>query len=133
MKRSTRIFSVLMVFVFAVTLSACEPDPNESFIQGTWHFANEFDVERSGSAHVFQIWQFRGGSFYFEFEVTYNFPDFAEGHYRIVESEGDTITIELYDVVGNANIAEGGQLDIILDRENELIRINRVLYERFGP
>jgi hypothetical protein len=117
----------------ALLLTGCRPDPNEQFIQGTWLFANEFENERSGSAHVYQYWRFGGGSFSFYQEIAFGSPQFADGHYRILDSTADSITLELYGIQGTRPMSDPTEMKILLDRERDTVRISRVLYARGGP
>jgi hypothetical protein len=125
--------SPFLLLLLLFTLAACTPDPNAEFIQGTWEFVNETGEERSGAAHVYQVWQFRGGSFYFEQEIFFGFPQYAEGHYRMLESIEGEVVIELYDVSGTQPLGNPAELTILIDEANDTLRIQRVLYVRAGP
>lgn len=129
----TRIAPLLGIVLFLV-LSGCEMSPEESFIQGYWSFANETGDERSGTAHLLQEWWFGGGRFYFQQEIAAGFPILAEGRYRILERDNSSITLEMFQVNTNSELfTDGGQIRLEIDRANDTLRVNRVLYVRSGP
>lgn len=129
MKRTTLIVVILLFF----TLSACKPDPNEQFIQGIWEFANESGDERSGKAHLFFRWQISNGSFQVEQEIVLGKPLISQGHYRILDSGEEEITLELYDVEGNFIVSDPYELRIQIDRENDTARFQKILFNRIWP
>jgi hypothetical protein len=118
-----------MVF-FALIGSGCR-DQNDEFIQGMWVFANEYEVERSGPAHLFYIWQFGNGSFYNEQTVgaTRN----LYGNYRIINSGDGYLELELYNLEGTIQHVDTSRLSIKIDYEKNQIRIGRTLFYRRTP
>ena len=106
-------------------------DQNDQFIQGTWNFVNESGNERSGPAHLFNQWAFIGGNFDYIYQV--GAPQTLYGKYRILESGEDQILLELYDINGTQQHSPTQQLMIRIDRENDQIRVGRILYERVAP
>ena len=123
----------LSMIVLAALFSACTLDENDAFIQGGWGFANEGGSDRSAEAHLLVEWWFDRGTFRYMYELFYGFPKTLDGDYRIVESDGDTITLELYNLQGTeAYIYENRRTEIriIIDRENEQIRVNKQLFNR---
>ena len=134
MKANPSSFPLLLItFSLLLTLPACTPNPNEEFIQGNWAFVNESGDYRPGRPPLYFQWNFYNGTFYVEQEVFMGFPRISEGHYRILDSEEDKLTIELYDVQGNYYQYEPVEVDIQLDRENNTLRISKALFEHVGP
>lgn len=130
-RRTTLLFTFSLFLLF--TLPACKPDPNEEYLQGIWEFANEAGDERSGRVHLFFRWEFSGGIFYVQQEITMGKPLTSQGHYRILESDEDLIVLELYDIQGNYIQSEPFELRIELDKENATARIQKTLFNRIWP
>ncbi len=107
-----------VVFLFLIFSSlACSwiiTDPNEQFIQGKW--------SQSGSADGFAWYSnftFNRGSFTVE-----GYPPLKQsGSYRILNSKGDTIELELYDQKGDLG-TENSKVTITLDRTKDAISLN---------
>ena len=115
-------------------LSACSLSPEEAYIQGYWTFANELDDPRATEMHLLQEWWFGNGRFYFIREIWAGFPETAEGRYRILERDGDTITLEFFGVSSSrSSFQEGTTVTIVFEPELDSLRVNRVLYYRSGP
>ena len=90
---------ILPIFIIAVVVAACSPtDPNEIFVQGKWTAAGDL-----GDGHSWYLeWTFDNGSF----EMVGYPPIHQAGKYRLTASEGDTITLELYDQQGDLSTAD---------------------------
>jgi len=125
MNKKNLILFILLIF----SLSACNPDPNDQFIQGTWQIAHE-DVENQ-----FFQWRFSNGTFTREQEIDSSTALYTTGQYRVVESEGDLLTIELFDYSGDRISYENNPMTIRIevDRANDSARITNVLFVRLGP
>jgi hypothetical protein len=120
----------LLAFVLLLLLSACSMDPNLAFIQGTW-----ISVEAEDGAGPLEAeWQFSRGVFIYEQEIDTDTWLYSQGSYRLVESEGDVLMVELYDISGDRFTYENGPatFKIEIDREAGTIRINSRLFERAG-
>jgi len=123
---------IFYVLVLCAILAACKTSESDDYIQGTWAFANESGDPRATELHVLHEWWFGRGRFFFQHEVTYGFPIRAEGRYRIVETSGEKIVLELYNIEGNATFYENQQIPLRMEIESDMLRINRVLYFRAG-
>ena len=126
---------LLAILLGALFVSGCELSPNDDYIQGVWTVANEFDDPKATEVHLLQEWQFSGGRAYFYRELWAGFPESFEGRYRILVNEGDQLTLELFDVSASRSpMDDGSQILLVLERETDELRINRVLYYRStGP
>jgi hypothetical protein len=131
----TRVpFLLLALALGGLFVAGCELSPNEAYFQGYWSFANEFDNPQATEVHLLQQWWFGGGQFQYYREVWAGFPESVEGRYRILDETEDTITLELYDVhAARSALDDGSQLALVLERETDMLRINRTLYYRSGP
>jgi hypothetical protein len=130
--KNKRLF-IPFILVTLLFLTACTLDPNDKFIQGGWSFVNESGDYRSGSTHVYFVWQFSNGTFFVQQEVILGKPLVSEGRYRILESEENKIILELFNVQGNYIPEEPYELRIEIDRENDTARIQKTLFERAYP
>jgi hypothetical protein len=119
-----------LIVLFLLLLSACSMDPNVAFIQGTW-----VTVEpEAGAGPLEAEWQFNRGNFIFEQEIDADTWLYSQGSYRLVESEGDVLMVELYDISGDRFTYENepATFRIEIDRGTGRIRINSRLFERVG-
>jgi hypothetical protein len=121
------LIPTLSIFLFFL-LSACTPDPNDEFIQGTWEIAH------TDAGNEFFQWQFNNGTFTREQEIDRTTSLYTTGSYRVVESEGDVLTIELFDYSGDRIAYENNPMTIKIeiDRANDSARITNVLFIRGG-
>jgi len=118
-----------LIFLLIFTLSACTPDPNDEFIQGTW------EIAQTSAGNEFFQWQFSNGTFTREQEIDRTTSLYTTGSYRVVESEGDLLTIELFDYSGDRIAYENNPMTIKIeiDRPNDSATITNVLFIRVGP
>ena len=119
MKRSSLILGLILLVSL---LGACTPDQNEVFIQGSWFYNSQHIQEQVGESFSETIWIFDGGTY-----ETYTccFVEFQQyGRYDILESEGDKLTLELFNINGKFN-SERFSLAITIDREADTIRLAR--------
>ena len=110
-------------------LTGCTPDPNDQFIQGVWEIATP-------DAHnEFFQWNFDHGRFSRKQEIDRNNPLLTEGYYRVLESNDDTLILELSDLSGSRISYENNPitLKIEIDRHNESLTITNVLFVRAKP
>ena len=118
-----RIFiSLLLIF----TLAACTRDPNVQFIQGTWEKA-----QADGGNRFFQ-WVFSNGTFTRQQEIDSGTFLYTTGQYQLVESDGDLLTLELFDFSGDRISYEDSPMTIRIeiDRANDTARIANALFIR---
>lgn len=86
----------------------------ENFIQGTWRAAGG-DAVRAW----FLDWTFADGTFK---QMGYP-PILQEGKYRVVSSDADRITLELYEQTGTFG-TENSELEILLDKQANQLSIS---------
>jgi hypothetical protein len=116
-KHLSVLLGILLLVSFMV---ACTPDPNEAFIQGNWYYNDLHIQEVPGESYSESFWNFSRGTFD---AYTCCFVKYHQyGRYDIVESEGDTLTLVLFNIDGNLN-SERVQIGIRIDRETDTIRI----------
>jgi len=125
MKR-TPLLAVILLFL---ALSACTPDPNVQFVQGTWQIAH------AEAGNQFFQWRFSNGTFAREQQIDSSTSLYTTGQYRVVESEGDLLIIELFDYSGDRISYENNPMTIRIeiDRTNDSARITNVSFIRLGP
>ncbi len=136
MQTRSKLFSLFILLALAMSLSGCAKDPNEEFIQGTWEPSAEiikltnqlYSAPRSGSVHVYNRWAFEDGRYYYIFDNTFT-KDEEMGRYRVLESDGDTMRLELYDIKGTS-LTTKREISVIIDREAGTLRIQRGTYTR---
>jgi len=93
-------------------------DSAERFIQGTWRAEG---TDPSGRHGWFQEWTFENGKFT---ETGYP-PLEQKGSYRVLKSQGNRLTLELYDQDGTFG-TENRQLDIVINRRRATLKIGQV-------
>ena len=127
-----RLHSLMFLCGLFLSLSACSRNPNDLFIQGVWITAE--DQGEGNPDPVYYEWQFNNGTFYVFQEVRGGSPLASEGSYRILESDGDLLVIELYDISGDRFTYTNNPVDlrIQIDQEKETLYFNRTLFERAG-
>ena len=129
--------TVLALIALAFLLSGCVSDPNEAFIQGIWYYNDEHLSNIPAESHLSENWLFERGTFE---NVACCFVKVnMQGSYRILESEGNTLKLELFNIDGDQNgipISKQATvlLTIVIDQENDTIKINRTEpYFRITP
>lgn len=137
-KNLTRLqWTALMLLFTALLLTGCKSDPNEDFIQGIWYYNSEHLANIPAESHQSDNWLFERRTFQ-NASCCFTKTN-MRGSYRVLESEENTIELELYDIVGDqggAAIQEGTTvvLTIVIDRENDTLKINRAEpYTRITP
>ena len=127
--------TLLALILTLLPLAGCAPDPNEDFIQGTWTIIDESGGESSNIATKYFEWEFRNGMFYREQEVDPRNIIQSQGSYRVIESDGDVILLELFDIQGERFTYENTSVEvkIEIDREQDTIRLGNMLFERAMP
>jgi hypothetical protein len=122
---------LLLLIVLASILGACTPDENEIFIQGGWYYNDRHIQEVVGESYVETTWYFDRGTY-----ETYTccFVEFQQfGRYDILESEGDKIVLDLFNIDGKFN-SERVQIGITIDREKDTIKLPGAgPFTRTGP
>ena len=111
---------LLGLVLLLVLLSACTPDENDTFIQGSWYYNDPHILEVVGESYVETYWTFDRGAY-----ETYSccFVKFQQyGRYDILESEGDKLVLELFNIDGKFN-SERGQIGITINRKDDTIKL----------
>ena len=117
-KNSKTAFLWLVLLV--AFLSACTPDENDTFIQGSWFYNSQHIQEQIGESYLETYWAFDRGTYE---TVSCCFVKFQQyGRYDILESEGDKLVLELFNIDGKFN-SERGQIGITIDRQADTIRL----------
>jgi len=118
-----------IILLLIITLSACTLDPNDQFIQGTWEITNP-----EAGFEFFQ-WSFSNGTFTREQEIDRANTLYTTGSYRVIESSGDDLILELFDYAGDRISYENNPMTIKIeiDRANDTARITNVTFVRGGP
>lgn len=123
---------LLSLFIFAIGTSACwvaaqdssSKDPrtsNEDYIKGTWRLDGELPPNNTGHGfHWFLEYTFSSDG---TFMLTGYPPLMQKGKYRIVKSEDDKLTVDLYEQSGNFGDKDK-RIDIVVDREKEALKID---------
>ena len=126
------ITTLILGFVFLlIFLTACTRDENEAFIQGTWFYNDLHIQEQVGESFSETYWTFDRGTY-----ETYTccFVKFQQyGRYDILESEGDKIVLEMFNIDGKLN-SERYPVAITIDRATGTIRLVRAgPFSRISP
>ena len=121
-KVNSRLVFLLGIIVLVSLLTACQSDENETFIQGRW-FYNDLHIQQQvGESFSETYWTFDAGNY-----ETYTccFVEFQQyGRYTILESEGDRLTLEFFNIDGKFN-SERFQAIVKIDRQEDTISLLR--------
>ena len=125
---TTLILGFVLPLIF---LTACTRDENEAFIQGIWFYNDLHIQEQVGESFSETYWTFDRGTY-----ETYTccFVEFQQyGRYDILESEGDEIVLEMFNIDGKLN-SERYPVAITIDRAAGTIRLARAgPFTRISP
>jgi len=119
MKRMGIVAMVLLGLALCILLTGCT-DRNEAFIQGTWVYSEPSVGGITPQSSVHTNWTFDRGRV--EAHSCCDFRPGMTGRYRIVRSEDDLLTLELFDLEG-ATDADALEIDLILNRTRESLTI----------
>ncbi len=114
MRRLFPLFAIAVIlFSTALPRAASYRKTQEDFIQGMWRLTGE----NSGHAWFLE-WTFHRGRFDLK-----GYPPLAQaGKYRVIKTDGDKLTLELYDQKGNFG-TEDSQIEIVIDKKKETLMI----------
>src|SRR3954469_16898962 len=117
-KVSTILFIALLgLFQLAWSQDAAQGS-NETFIQGSWRIDGQLPGNGTHRMSWFQEWKFDQGKF-----EEQGYPPLEQhGSYRVIKSDGDKLTLELYDRTGTFG-TEKGNLEIVLYRKKNQLKI----------
>lgn len=119
----SRLFLLTCAVFLLVVLSACT-DPNDDYLQGRW---------ARGDVHFWDEWVFDRGAFTHQVHIDVTAGNANQsGYYRLVESDGDTLVLELFNTQGRSSIEEQDLLRIVFNREEDSARIQGATYYRVG-
>jgi hypothetical protein len=81
------------------------------------------------------LWEFNNGNFAREQEIDKGQLNYALGRYRILESDEDSLTLELFDISGDRFTYENNAIEmtILIDLTQDTIQISSDLFKRLGP
>jgi hypothetical protein len=124
-----QISLICWLLILVLTVSACTLDPNEQFIQGSW------EIAQPNVRNPFFRWRFSNGTLIREQGLDSATTLYTTGSYRLIESSGDELTIELFNFSGDCISYEDNPMTIKIeiDRANDSVRITNVLFVRAGP
>lgn len=121
---------VVFLLIFAVASSACsvaaqkndsQPKKDDESIIGRWHLDGQLPPGNSGhSFHWFLEYTFKDDG---TFMLTGYPPLMQKGKYRIVKSEENKLTVDLYEQSGNFGDTDK-QIEIVVDKEKETLKID---------
>ena len=121
-KKTTSKTLFIWLVLLCAFLTACTPDENEAFIQGRW-FYNDLHIQQQvGESFSETYWTFDGGNY-----ETYTccFVEFQQyGRYTVLESEGDRLMLEFFNIDGKFN-SERFQAIVKIDRQADTISLLR--------
>jgi len=111
-KMRLRGYLCLLGLLVILALSSCA-DVNEDYVQGHWY---------RDDLHFSDEWYFDRGRFEHIATLTQTNPIHQTGRYRVLDSQADSLTSEVFDMplsFGDARWA----IKIVFDREKDEIRI----------
>ncbi|MCJ7659108.1 MAG: hypothetical protein MUO67_08160 [Anaerolineales bacterium] len=112
-------------------LSACTPDENDTFIQGSWFYNSQHIQEQISESFQETIWAFDRGTYETDSCCFVKFQQY--GRYDILESEGDKLILELFNIDGKFN-SERVSIAITIDRQADTISLLRAgPFTRMAP
>jgi hypothetical protein len=116
-----RLGAILTVLFAATLLLAACTDENDQFLQGTWYYKDLHLNQVAGETYLEVLWSFQNGTFEF-FTCCFSGEIHQTGRYRILDSQGDVITLELFNV--NGTISRGNsEVRIVIDRDADTLEI----------
>lgn len=128
--------SIIMLTLFvSIILAGCKPNPVVDYIQGMWIYDDQHLRKVIAEPHWIETWEFDDGSFanrgccFGEVNIV--------GNYRIVESDENSVLLELYNMQGiQANTPlqkdDRFQMKIKLNEDGTLTIGSTAGYERIA-
>jgi major membrane immunogen (membrane-anchored lipoprotein) len=114
-------FPILLgMITLAAVLVACTPDQNDLFIQGRWYHNSPHLLSVVGESYLETYWTFDRGT-YQTHSCCFARHE-QSGRYTILNSEGNTLTLEFFNINGKLN-SERFQVGVKIDPETGTIRI----------
>lgn len=138
-KKKSWLMKLLFLAVCGCTLllSGCKPDPNEIFIEDTWYYISEHLNQIASEEQLEIFWTFAERN-YSMYACCFNGQTQHRGQYRILASEGDNLTLELYNIYGDVNgiaISKNitRELRIAINPATDNITFDRSEFTRYRP
>jgi hypothetical protein len=114
-----------------VLLAGCASDPNDQFIQGSWYFNDPHLNRIAGESALETTWTFDRGAYQVYACCFVRSTHF--GRYTILESQADTLVLELFNQDGSIK-SERTSIKLVIDRENQTLKIQGGgPFTRIGP
>lgn len=115
----TALLLLLISLAASFPVASQTETSGESAIQGTWYLSGQVR-DRNGQPGLswFLEWRFDQG----KFNLAGYPPLHQEDSYRIIEQEGDRLTLELYDQQGNFG-TDTSRIEIILQKTRDRLMI----------
>lgn len=105
--------ALILCSIFPLASSSAKKT-GEDFIQGAWRLTGDND----GHAWFLE-WTFYNG----RFNLKGYPPLYQEGKYRVIKTEGDRLTLELYDLKGNSGV-DDRKIEVAIDKKRETLMID---------
>lgn len=113
MKLFLSLFFITLISFSSAPAPSSEEEANEKLIQGTWRLEGN-----NGGHSWFLEWTFAEGKFTLKGYP----PLYQEGSYKIVKTDGNKLTIELYDQKGNFG-TERSEIEIVIHKAKDRLKI----------
>jgi hypothetical protein len=127
----TRLPLLALAGLALLLLSGCLGE-NEQFIQGTWEYNDAHLAEIVSESDLTVVWYFSAGTFTYQ-ACCFNLDLEFGGRYRILDSTGDVMTLELYNTFGTGSRMDG-EIRIELDRAAGTLNIQGTEpFYKLGP
>lgn len=121
-KHQSRLIFLLWTLILVSFLAACVSDENEAFIQGSW-FYNDLHIQQQiGESFSETYWTFDGGNY--EVYTCCFVESHQYGRYAILESDEDSLVLELFNIDGKFN-SDRFQVNVKIDRQSDTIQVLR--------
>lgn len=110
-------FIVVVVWNLTTARPATADVDHMSWLQGTWHM-NGYADQKKRRGQWFLEWTFAGGKF-----KENGYPPLAQsGSYRVLSTQGDKVTLELYAQKGTFG-TKNSRLDIVVYEQKDQLKI----------
>src|ERR671927_1557894 len=113
MKRHFPLVVIALTICCAIGFASAAKKTNEDFIQGTWRLTGE-----EGGHGWFLEWTFDHG----RFNLKGYPPLYQEGKYRVIKSDANRLTLDLYDQKGNFG-TDDSQVELAIDKKRDGLTI----------
>ena len=130
-KQNSRLTLLLGALLLVSFLAACVSYENEAFIQGRWYYNDPHLRSVVGETYQETYWTFDRGAYQTNSCCFARFEQ--SGRYTILDSQGDTLTMEFFNINGKLN-SERFQVAVIINQETGTINVQGSgPFERIWP